>query len=149
MKNNLTLPQHEIQIGLHIFKVALDKNLWRRIAMPANCTLEDLSDQIRWAYGFDNDHLYEFIYSDQSGISRRAFHPFMDDRPHTTEVQVGSLPLRIGESMIYHYDFGDSWQFDVILEQVDLDNDNIKEPTLLEERGEAPEQYPDYDDSWE
>lgn len=145
-QQNLAIPQSGQREGSFIFTVALGKDLWRRIAIPHHNTLEDLSNEILAAYEFDHDHLYEFIYADHSGISQRAFHPYMEESPTTHEVKIGTLPLREGATMVYHYDFGDDWRFDVMLEKVDAENEEITKPTLLEKHGEAPQQYPDYDD---
>ena len=145
-QNNLSLPQHEFQEGLFIFKAALRKSIWRRIAIPANGTLEGLSRAILKAFSFNNDHLHQFIYTNQSGAQERAYHNYMDERPWTHEVSIGDLPIQEGASMIYHFDFGDDWRFEVTLEKIDVENETIKEPTLLEQHGKAPEQYPNHDD---
>jgi hypothetical protein len=51
--------------------------------------------------------------------------------------------------MEYLYDFGDHWEFDVMLESIE--SPKLKKPKLIEERGKAPQQYPswDDDDEWE
>ncbi|MFN8493479.1 MAG: plasmid pRiA4b ORF-3 family protein [Caldilineaceae bacterium] len=145
-QNNLTLSGEEFQDGLYIFKVALDKNLWRRIAIPANDMLEDLSDAILAAYEFDHDHLYRFIYPNRFGGHDEVNHPYMEEEPpFTTEVRIGDLPLRPGETMIYHFDFGDDWKFAVTLERIDPPDRRQQQAKLLEKQGDAPEQYP----SWE
>ena len=69
----------------------------------------------------------------------------MDDGPFTDEVLIGEVPLRIGQTMTYIFDFGDWWTFDVTLEQVDPDGGNPG-PRILETHGEPPEQYPSWDD---
>ena len=57
-----------------------------------------------------------------------------------SEVLVGSVPLRVGQTMTYVYDFGDWWEFDVTLERVDPDL-VIEEAVVLEKHGEPPAQY--------
>jgi hypothetical protein len=47
--------------------------------------------------------------------------------------------------MIYLYDFGDQWEFDVTFERVDAPGGATTEPIILDSRGEAPEQYPGWD----
>jgi hypothetical protein len=94
---------------------------------------------------FDSDHLYEFIYRDRFGAKVEAHHPFMDEGPWTTEVRIGDVPLKVGESMRLVYDFGDNWQFDVKLERIDPPNRRMKTPKILEKHGKAPEQYPRWD----
>lgn len=66
--------------------------------------------------------------------------------PSNTEVRVGALPLRLGETMTCHYDFGDDWRFAVMLERIEPSPVHQKKATLLESTGEAPKQYPSWDD---
>jgi hypothetical protein len=64
----------------------------------------------------------------------------MDDGPWTSQVRVGDVPLRAGQTMTYVFDLGDWWRFGVTLERVDPEL-AIKEPAVLEEHGEPPAQY--------
>lgn len=43
--------------------------------------------------------------------------------------------------MIYHYDFGDDWHFEVTLEQIELSDPKVTKPTIVEKHGKPPEQY--------
>ena len=72
-------------------------------------------------------------------------HPYMDEGPFTSEVRIGDLPLQVGGSMVYNFDFGDNWLFDVKLEDIEAADPRLKKPKLLESLGQAPEQYPSYD----
>lgn len=146
-QHNLALADMEFRDGLYIFKVALDnKTLWRRIAIPGQAFLEELSDAILAAYKFDHDHLYEFIYLNRFGGEDTVKHPYLEEPPFATEVRVGDLPLRPGETMIYHYDFGDDWRFAITVECIEAPPVRQKKAKLLESEGEAPEQYPSGDD---
>jgi hypothetical protein len=145
-ENNLSVPVWAFREGTHIFKVSLER-LWRRIAIPADQTLARLASTILNAVEFDHDHLYEFSYQNRFGILERVNHPYMDEGPWTSEVLVGDVPLRIGQAMTYLYDFGDQWEFDVSLEQVDPEM-VIEDSVTLEAYGESPEQYPRWD-GWE
>jgi len=124
---------------VHIFRVAL-RQVWRRIAIPADQTLDALASTILDAVEFDHDHLYEFSYHNRFGVLERVHHPTMDEAPWTSEVRVGDVPLRVGHAMTYVFDFGDWWEFAVTLERVDPGM-AIKEPVVLEKRGEPPSQY--------
>jgi hypothetical protein len=69
-------------------------------------------------------------------------HPYMDEGPpFTSEMRIGQLPLRAGQTMTFLFDFGDNWEFGVTLEQVDPDR-VTKKSAILESHGKAPEQYP-------
>ena len=126
---------------MFVFKAALNKTLWRRIAIPAHAELDKLSSAILNAYQFDHDHLYRFIYRNRFGGEQEVNHPYMEEPPLASEVRVGDLPLQAGESMIYNYDFGDNWRFVVTLERIDPPDPKLKTPKLLEKQGRAPEQY--------
>jgi hypothetical protein len=142
-KNNLSVPEWAFREGAHIFQVSLGP-VWRRIAIPADHDLDALASAILNAVAFDHDHLYEFKYRNRFGILERVNHPFMDDGPWTSEVLVGDVPLRAGQTMTYVFDFGDWWQFGVTLERVDPEL-MIEEPVVLEGHGEPPAQYGWYD----
>jgi hypothetical protein len=145
-QNNLVLPAWAFRKGVHIFKVSLGRGLWRRIAIPGALLLEDLAETIIGAFEFTYDHLYRFSYRNRFGIETHAYHPYMDDGPRASEVRVGDVPLQEGQSMTYLYDFGDQWMFEVTLERVGPPDRAMKEPAILDVRGEAPEQYPSWDE---
>lgn len=144
-QNNLKLSVASFRDGLYIFKVSLDR-IWRRIAIPGQDSMDNLSDAILAAYDFDHDHLYEFTYKNRFGQSTSIHHPYMDEPPFTTEVLIGDLPLQPGVAMTYVYDFGDHWEFDVKFEQIDPVDRRMRKYRILEVHGEAPEQYPSWDD---
>jgi Plasmid pRiA4b ORF-3-like protein len=148
-RRNLELPEASFVDGLYVFKVSLGAKLWRRIAIPAALTLDDLSDAILRAFDFDDDHLYRFSYRDRFGRTIHIGHPFLEEPPSTDEVAVGELPLRPGASMEYLFDFGDQWLFDVNLERVDPPDARLRKPKLLEEHGKAPPQYPNLEEDEE
>ena len=57
--------------------------------------------------------------------------------------------VAVGQSMTYLFDFGDNWEFQVTLEQIDPAGKAPLGPVLIDGRGDAPEQYPSWDeDEW-
>ncbi|MBD2354618.1 plasmid pRiA4b ORF-3 family protein [Tolypothrix sp. FACHB-123] len=145
--NNLILPQQGFTDGIYIFKVSVSKS-WRRIAIPAKRELSWLAGTILDAFDFDDDHLYEFIYKDRFGRTCTIGHPYMESPPFADQVRIGDLPLEPGTSMIYHYDFGDNWKFNVQLEAIEPADSKIKKAKILEIHGDAPQQYWSEDDDW-
>ena len=127
-RRNLELPTPVPHQGTFIFRVSHGKSVWRLIAMPSDSTLDSLASSILDSIDFDNDHLYEFIYRDRLGATISAHHHYMDEGPWTDDVSIGSLPLEPGQSMIFHYDFGDDWRFDVKLERIEPPGARIKAP---------------------
>ena len=89
-----------------------------------------------------------FSYKDRLGKTVKIVHPDMNESPSTTEVKIGSLPLEIGSAIEYLFDFGDNWEFQLELESIKPDSSpNFNK--IVASHGEAPPQYPDWDEDWE
>jgi hypothetical protein len=140
-RRNLELPEREAREGTFVFRVSIGKGMWRRIAMPADAKLDSLASWILRAVNFDSDHLYEFNYRDRLGAERSIFHPMMEEGPSTDEAAIADVPLEPGQSMEFHFDFGDDWRFDVKLERIEPPGAKIKAPAILERHGKSPKQY--------
>jgi hypothetical protein len=140
-QHNLVIPGVGFQDGVYVFQVALDEQIWRRIAIPAALTLEDLCAAILDAYEFDRIHLYEFVYRSRFGLDERIQTPEYAEGVDASAVCVGDVPLPVGKSMVFRYDFLDDWLFTVLLERIDPPDATVTKPVLLEKHGAAPEQY--------
>jgi len=138
-QKNLSLPEWASREGAHVFIVSLGR-IWRRIALPARLTLDDLASAILNSVRFDQDHLYQFSYRSRFGTEEQVQHPYMDKGPWTSEMSIGDVPLRVGQTMTFLFDFGDMWEFGVTLERVDPEM-AIGKPVVLEKHGNPPEQY--------
>jgi hypothetical protein len=116
--------------------------------MPADATLFDFVDCILHSVNFDDDHLHQFAFRDHMGVTRTIAHPAADEGPWTDEIEIGTLPLEIGQSMELLYDFGDNWQFTIKLERVEPPSakGKAKGPRILERHGNSPVQYAEWDD---
>ena len=141
LQQQLVLPAQSFQPGSYVFKVSLSPSLWRRITIDAEATLETFSDAILRAYQFDHDHLYLFRYPSPYGRPIQAFHPYMQEQISVDEVRIGDLGLQAGSQLLYNYDFGDDWRFDVLLERIDAADPTLKGYRLGEKRGRSPQQY--------
>ncbi len=160
-EQTLAVPSFSFRPGRHIFKVSLGK-VWRRIAISGEATLDILSGLILDSVDFDSDHLDQFTYTNALGRKVEVQHPYAEGDLSTDEVKIGSLPLSEGSTMEYVFDFGDWWTFEVQLETVESElpkgaakpkksKRSKSRPSLgeiLEVHGEAPSQYPDYDEDW-
>jgi Plasmid pRiA4b ORF-3-like protein len=146
-RENLVFPALEPRKGVFIFRVSVGQ-VWRLIAIPSEATLDDLVAWILRSVEFDDDHLYEISYRDRRGAEVVANHPGIDEGPWADEISIGSLPLEPGQTMQLWYDFGDDWRFTIKLERVEPSDAKArsKKPRILESHGEAPEQYPDWDE---
>lgn len=140
IKNTVSITS-EIVKGTYVFKVSVAANVWRKIQLSHQHTLLDLHDAIQDAFDFDDDQLYSF-FMDAKRHSRNAFEsPDCDDGPYVDEVRIGELDLYEGQRILYLFDYGDSWEFNVLLEKIDTDCPLPLNPKITETKGKAPEQY--------
>ena len=138
-------PEPEFRDGVYYFKVRLG-DVWRRIAISAGADLEELAATILQAFRFDGDHLYSFRFPERDGSQVSVEHPYVEDAwMNTNEYSIGYLPLAEGQSMLYLYDYGANWHFDVKLEKVEPPSPRMKKARVIESHGTAPKEYGDED----
>ncbi len=146
--NGLNQPEDkETRDGIYVFKVTLG-SAYRKLAVPGTTSLDELANSILSAFKFDNDHLYEFVYKNRYGITERIVHPYAEDDDDlcTTDYVVGELALYQGMELVFHFDFGDDWRFQLVVDSIAGKDDICKAPTVIEKKGIPPEQYPDWDE---
>jgi hypothetical protein len=136
----------QIQDGTYVFKVTLGgwrrkRGIWRRLAVPGETSLDSLAGLILDAFEFDEDHLYDFRYRDLHGKSRVYNHPYTHEGPFTTDISVGATELPARGEMLFTFDYGDNWQFEVRFERLEVGPNQVKAPEVIDSVGEAPEQY--------
>jgi len=132
------------------FKVSLGKKCYRIIRCLPKHTFEDLHLAIQEAFEFDNDHLYSF-YLDGKCYSNYAIHSpdggaEYNEPPFADEIYLGDERLANKQRILYLFDYGDCWEFDIALDVKNETGVILKNPEIIKSVGEAPEQYPDFDD---
>lgn len=130
--------------GVYTFKVSLSKTVWRKISLSHTHTLGDLHNSIQQAFNFDNDHLYVFYI----GGNRRTGMPvyceyasgyrYEEDEDVAENTTIASLDLYEGERMVYLFDFGDEWEFNLELINIDEEAPLLLKPIVVEEKGKSP-----------
>lgn len=138
-----TLPRERVGFvdGAYVFTVALSNKVWRQIEASARHTLLDLHYAIQRAYGFDDDHLYSFFMDDEVWSDERFTSIYDDEGPHVDEVRIGDLGLSEGQRILYLFDYGDEWRFQVTLEEIRRQEAKPRKPKVVAKKGKAPEQY--------
>ncbi len=88
--------------------------IWRRIEVAPDCTLGDLHEILQRAMGWTDSHLHHFRQKDRflgaqgdADWGRR----YDDER----KVRLRDLMKKVGDRLVYEYDFGDGWQHDIVL----------------------------------
>ena len=117
--------------------------VWRRIVSPGNFTFHDLHNTIQSAFGWWDEHLYQFQRHPFDGGWTVKEPDDEDDnwgeRPEDArETNVLTFIQHMGlEKFVYVYDFGDSWVHDITVEQIDHDA-NLDHPVCLAGKGACP-----------
>jgi hypothetical protein len=135
-------------------KVSLqwDPHIWRIVEILDNQSLEDLHYAIQDAFGWDDDHLYAFFLSgrawDRLTEVPRPFEEQMES-PTADEVTLADAELRPGQKLLYIFDFGDELTHQIQVLDVfpaPAPHETRTFPRIVESHGEAPPQYPTWDD---
>jgi hypothetical protein len=93
----------------------IDPVIWRRLLVPGTVRMAKLANILLAAMGWSNSHLHAFTV----GEARYGMHA--DDYPdeEIDEKRVTVLQaLRDEQPFLFEYDFGDSWDHEVVVEEV-------------------------------
>ena len=145
---------------VYLFKVMLNDDIHRTIAIRGGQTLEDLHYAIFKAFNRCEDHLYSFYFPPPGyTVGRNVWimarksteytHPYnMEERfgsnksfynaAHTT---IDSLNLKTRKNFWYLFDFGDEWWHKITTQKCNEKPKSGKYPRVTEKKGKSPPQY--------
>jgi len=102
--------------SLYLLKIRLleiEPEIWRRVVVPDDITLDRLHDVIQIVMGWTDSHLHEFTI----GKKRYTEYPeSKEDGLESGKYHLKNLVKQKGRTFNYLYDFGDSWEHEVTLE---------------------------------
>jgi len=112
--------------------------IWRRFVVPNDFTLAELHDCLQIVMGWENSHLYEFIVGGRRDGRRYYGAPFSDidldlddfDAEDPADYDLGFLS-RKGMKFSYTYDMGDSWDHEIVAENVNYDHPGDVPPVVV------------------
>ncbi len=112
--------------------------IWRRILVSSETTLSKLHDIIQIAMGWTDSHLHSFEIKDK--IYQKKCEEFADDFGDdyldAAKFKIKTL-LKKGNKINYTYDFGDSWEHTIQVEDI-LEKSEYKPPFLIKAVGACP-----------
>jgi hypothetical protein len=137
------------------FRAKLGAGLWRDLEIDGSDTLEDLAVAILGTYKFECDHCYGF-YSNLKGSrsdSAEIYELFEDiEEGSGAQNAKGVRDIRIEEvfsakkQMRFLFDYGDQWEFVLTCNSIVEPESKVKYPRPTGGKGDAPEQYPAYEE---
>jgi hypothetical protein len=135
-----------------ILRVSLDRKLFRDIEILRSKKLYDLARAIVKAFGFDFDHAFGF-YSKLTGnvfASPIKYELFADmgesEAGSVKRTRIDAAFPDVGAAMIFLFDYGDDWRFRVEVIGEGQAKPGTRYPKVIAKVGEAPEQYPSFED---
>jgi hypothetical protein len=107
-------------------------SIWRRVQVLSDCTLAQLHRVIRAVMAWEDYHLHQFT------IKRRVYSvPGPEDADYERKViderrvRLSKVVSQVGTRFDYHYDFGDNWHHDLLLEAILMPDPSIQYPVCV------------------
>lgn len=95
--------------------------IWRRLLVPGDAHLGWLHAVLQTAVGWTNSHLHHFLTSDARYSDSRCREDVgIGDEPDRDEAKATLMMIapKQGASFGYEYDFGDSWEHEILVERI-------------------------------
>jgi Plasmid pRiA4b ORF-3-like protein len=106
----------------------IDPPIWRRVIVWWVTPLDHLHRVIQELFGWQDYHLYRFEIGDQEYEAPGPESTAED----STEVSLGQLGLRTGDTFTYVYDFGDDWELEISILETPLINHETSYPYCVD-----------------
>jgi hypothetical protein len=142
------------QSTTHIFRASLKPKLYRDIEIEGTRSLGDLAEAIVGAFDFSFDHAFGF-YSNlgeayhKSPEQYELFADMEDSDSQAKSVKgtkVAQAFATVGKKMLFVFDYGDDWRFQIELRTLGEQKSKTRYPRLIASVGDAPPQYGDEED---
>jgi hypothetical protein len=110
--------------------------IWRRILVPGDIPLAQLHDILQAVMGWYDAHLHQFIVEGTYyGV------PDPDDYVEVKDerrIRLSQIVSGIPYKFVYEYDFGDSWEHELLVEKILPPEQGMRYPVCIKGRGACP-----------
>ncbi|HDR8983170.1 plasmid pRiA4b ORF-3 family protein [Burkholderia vietnamiensis] len=111
---------------LHVQLLYIEPHIWRRIVVEGPDSLRKLHHILQAAFGWEDTHLHDFLidgktyaqFDIEAGLEFMDLTKTFDDR----KAKLGKV-LRPDSRIIYRYDFGDGWDHQIVIENIETIED--------------------------
>ncbi len=125
-------PRHVEDEGVFRLRVTLDgiePPIYRRLLVPAEVRLDELSQILLDAMGWQGGHLHRF----QQGAAYYSNTEFeLEEAEDESKYSLGEIVSKEGDKFEFEYDFGDGWVHRVVVEDLCPTEDGIHYPVCLD-----------------
>ena len=115
---------------IHRLRVELlggEPPIWRSLEVRSDCSLKALHHVLQTAYGWEEVHLWQF----DAGRKRI-------DAMAAAAVTLMSVAPKTGDRLVYTYDFGDSWEHLILVEEFAQAAEGVQYPRCTGGQYAAP-----------
>lgn len=113
--------------------------IWRRVLVPGNFNLYQLHQVMQIAMGWTDSHLHHFRVD---SIYYSYPYPNSDweemDEEDSRDVTLAQIAPEVKRKFMYEYDFGDSWEHDILVEKIFPPEPGEKYPQCIKGKGACP-----------
>lgn len=119
---------------LRITLVESRPRIWRRILVEEDILLSDLHKIIQTTMGWTNSHLHQFIKDETFYTQRMPDDDFWEEMNNVDYkgIKLNELLRFVKNTIIYEYDFGDSWMHEILLEKFLKPDPDVKYPVCID-----------------
>jgi Plasmid pRiA4b ORF-3-like protein len=110
--------------------------IWRRMQVISDTTLAQLHPLLQCVMGWEDAHLYQFVVSGIRYGDPRLLGELEAEDART--VPLATLGLREQVKFVYEYDFGDSWEHELLVEKILPRDEGKRYPVCLTGKGACP-----------
>ena len=114
---------------LRIRLLEVEPEIWRSLVVPGTLRLDKVHLVFQAAMGWTDSHLHQFRMS--NALYGMHVEEWEDDELDEVEYTLAEV-VREGGRFIYDYDFGDSWEHEVIVEYTETIRPALKFAVCLE-----------------
>ncbi|HWW01355.1 MAG TPA: plasmid pRiA4b ORF-3 family protein [Candidatus Acidoferrum sp.] len=133
-------------VSVYQLKITLKRSkpsIWRRVVVRADMMLDRLHNVIQIAMGWTNSHLHQFVRGSGFkltffGKPDPEFSGFGSETLNEKRYTVADLAPAAKRKFTYEYDFGDSWEHEVVVEKILPPDPGLKHPACLAGANASP-----------
>ncbi len=125
--------------AIYQLKVTLQDShpaIWRRIQVPNTILLPHLHGVLQLAMGWTNSHLHWFRVGEQ--IYTEPSPDFGFEVIDKSAVRLNQIAPAVKNRFVYLYDFGDSWEHDIVVEKILPPEKDAHYPRCLDGKRACP-----------
>ena len=134
-KSTTAAPVYQLKITLKYFRPPI----WRRVLVPGHYTLGDLHWVVQHAMGWTNSHLHHFKVGETYYSLPMRGTDWEDSREEDARrARLDQIAPRAKMKFLYEYDFGDSWQHEILVEKILPPDPALNHPMCLKGKRACP-----------